>query len=42
MPWAIIKMIFYENNHRYTVREFSLMNKMYIYMVFNSVFLPGL
>jgi hypothetical protein len=41
MPWCIIKMIFYENRHKYSAREFSLMNKGYIYMVFNSIFLPG-
>lgn len=35
-------MIFYENNHKFSDREFSLMNKGYLYMVFNSVFLPGI
>ena len=41
MPFCIIKFIFYENAFKYSAREFSLMNKGYIYMVFNSIFLPG-
>lgn len=42
IPFMIIKLAFYENNHTYSSREFSIMNKNYIYMVFGSVFVPGL
>ena len=41
IPFLIIKLAFYENNHKYSGREFSIMNKNYIYMVFSSVFVPG-
>ena len=42
LPFLIFKLVFHENNHKYSSREFSIMNKCFIYMVFNSVFLPGL
>lgn len=42
IPFLVIKTNFYENNHKYSSREFSIMNKQYIYMVFNSVMMPGL
>jgi hypothetical protein len=42
LPFMIFRFVFHENNHKYSSREFSIMNKCFIYMVFNSVFLPGL
>ena len=42
LPYIILKTNFYENNHRFSMREFSIMNKLYIYMVFNSIMMPGL
>ena len=41
MPLMVFKLIFYENNHQFSGRELSIMNKCYIYMVFNCLFLPG-
>eukprot|EP00349_Pseudokeronopsis_sp_Brazil_P010786 CAMPEP_0202978096 /NCGR_PEP_ID=MMETSP1396-20130829/84639_1 /ASSEMBLY_ACC=CAM_ASM_000872 /TAXON_ID= /ORGANISM="Pseudokeronopsis sp., Strain Brazil" /LENGTH=504 /DNA_ID=CAMNT_0049716965 /DNA_START=1133 /DNA_END=2646 /DNA_ORIENTATION=- len=41
LPFLIFKLNFYESLHKYSLREFVLMNKLYIYMVFNTVFLPG-
>ena len=42
IPFLIIKLAFYENNHTFSSREFSIMNKNFIYMVFGTVFVPGL
>ena len=42
IPFLIIKLAFYENNHKFSDREFSIMNKNFIYMVFGTVFVPGL
>lgn len=42
IPFLTIKLAFYENNHKFSDREFSIMNKNFIYMVFGSVFVPGL
>mmetsp|Transcript_10403 Transcript_10403/g.10425 ORF Transcript_10403/g.10425 Transcript_10403/m.10425 type:complete len:484 (+) Transcript_10403:580-2031(+) len=41
LPYLIFRLNFYESLHKYSLREFVLMNKMFIYMVFNTVFLPG-
>ena len=42
LPYLIIRLNYFESLHRYTLREFVIMNKIYIYQVFNSIFLPGL
>mmetsp|Transcript_9021 Transcript_9021/g.6795 ORF Transcript_9021/g.6795 Transcript_9021/m.6795 type:complete len:505 (+) Transcript_9021:1275-2789(+) len=42
IPYLVIRLCFFENNHKFSDREFSIMNKNYVYMVFGSVILPGL
>ena len=42
LPYVIIKLTFYENNQKISQREFSIVNKTYLYMVFNTIILPGL
>jgi hypothetical protein len=42
IPFLVIKLTFYENNFKFSQREFSILNKNYIYMVFGTVFMPGL